>query len=167
MKARRWTTGIVVILFSGILLMLWGCLAELRVYDPDPSDRAALHTVCCAGLEKVMGKINKPYRRAYRLPIRQMRDRNFSELAKRADEIAAHAGTIRPSADLAGASSRDRAAFERLADGLQTTARALSTAAAAKDRNRVRELFSKLTATCNSCHAAFRGSHGAKGHGDS
>ncbi len=167
MKATRWTSRVTMILFPGILLMVWGCLAELRVHDAAPSDRAALHTVCCAGLEKVMGKINKTYRRAYRLPIRQMRDRNFAELAKRADEIAAHAGTITPSANLGGASSQDRAMFETLADRLRTTARALSTAAAEGDRAKVRELSSRLTATCNSCHAAFRGSHGAKGHGDS
>lgn len=148
--------GMSVILIAGTLSLVWGCLSDLRVYEPTPSTRAALHPVCCAGMRKVMHSINKTYRRAVRLPIRQMRTRNFAKLQECARRIATHAKSIVKEADLSGVGLDDRLVFEKLASRLGETADALSEAAAEHNRTETRELFARMTSTCNSCHAAFR-----------
>ncbi len=156
----RWSPlPISAILFAGALPFFWGCLSDLRVYEPTPSTRAALHPVCCSGMEKVMGRINKAYRGAVRLPIRQMRTRNFVKLEECAQRIATHAKSIVDEADLSTAGPEDKQIFEKLARRLGETATALSKAAADRNRTETRELFAKMTSTCNSCHAAFRDSH--------
>lgn len=147
------------ILIAGTLPLVWGCLSDLRVHERTPSARAALHPVCCAGMEKVMASIDKTYRRAVRLPIRQMRTRSFAKLEECAKRIATHAESIVTEADLSEVGPEDRQVFEKMADQLSKTADALSKAAAQRNRPETRELFARMTSTCNSCHAAFRDAH--------
>lgn len=149
------------------LLSVWGCLAELRVYEPAPASRVALRRICCAGMHEVMGKIDKTYRRAHRLPVRQMRDRNFAVMEEHAQRIATHAATIVRSADLSEVNIEDKAVFGQLAERLGSNAKALASASAKKSRVEVRKWFAKVTSTCNACHAAFRGPHNAENDGDS
>lgn len=167
MRASRRRTVALAVLCTTSGLLSWGCLAEWRVHDPTPAHRPALETVCCGALDQVMLKIDKTYRRAQRLPVRKMRDRNYAVMEDSARQIAEHAAGLESVVDLTGTSPEDRAMFERLADRLGTNARALTAAAAAKNRAGVRESFAKVTSTCNSCHAAFRGPHHGTHNGDS
>lgn len=166
-RKARWLTATVAVLCSLTAILACGCLADLRVYEPVQVGRAALHPICCAGMHTVMEKIDKTYRRAHRLPVRQMRDRNFATMEKHARQIAAHAATLTVSADLTGVNSEDAVMFERLAERLGSHAKALASASAKKSRVEVRKWFAKVTSTCNACHAAFRGPHNAEHDGDS
>lgn len=163
----RFTICVGLVGVSAAALLLLGCQSNARMHDRISGDHPALYPVCCADLESVMAKIGKSYRRAHRLPIRQMRNRNFAVLEDCARTLAEHARTVTASADLTPAGANDAALFDRLASQLESTAEALSAAAADKDRKRTGDLFARLTSTCNSCHAAFRAPHGALHDGDS
>ncbi len=158
-RQERRRTAIGAVLAVVWLTLVGGCLAELRVYDTAPTGRAALAPICCQALHDVMGQIDKTYRRAQRMPVRRMRDRKFAIMEEHARRIAGHASEIMDSADLTNSNAEDNATFGRLASLLATNAASLADAAAAKNRAGVRQAFARLTSTCNSCHAAFRGQH--------
>ncbi len=147
------------------LLLAWGCHAAPGVHEPAPEKRAALHPICCGSMHDVMAEIDKTYRRAHRLPVRQMRDRNFVTMEECAQQLAAHATTLTASANLTGADPADAAVFDRLAHRLGTSAAALSSAAGKKNQAEVRKWFATLTSTCNSCHASFRDTHTTEQNG--
>ena len=152
---------------SAAAMLLLGCQSNVPMYDRISGERPALYPVHGADLESVMAKIGKSYGRAHRLRSGKMQDREFAVLEDCARTLAEHAATVTASVDLTLAGANDAALFDRLAAKLEITADALAAAATDKDRKSTGNLFAQLTATCNSCHAAFRAPHGAQDDGGS
>jgi cytochrome c556 len=84
------------------------------------------------------------------------RARDYGALEKHASEIAGFADELRSFADRQSFSCRDREVFLTYVDRLRERAGELGRAAEAHKGPKVKHAFAKLTATCNSCHSAFR-----------
>jgi cytochrome c556 len=138
------------------LLFAWGCHSEAGLHAIGAAHRPALHAVHAERLAAQMHRIEQTYRKAHRLPIRQMQARQFASLEHCAEQIAAYAATLGEAADLSPLAPEDRAVFNRLAGQLERNAEELKSAAAGKDRVASKAAFARLTSTCNGCHAVFR-----------
>ncbi len=159
--------GVGVILLATVALLAWGCLAESGFHEIPEGHRPALHAVHAEKLAARMAKIDKEYRRVHRLPIRIIRRRDFGKMEHCARLIAEYAAELPQLADMGQMSPEDAAVFQGLAGQLGVHAQALKSAAAKQNRPAAREALSRLTSTCNACHASFRHAIGGSNNGGS
>ncbi len=159
--------GAGVILLATMALLAWGCLAESGFHEIADGHRPALHAVHAEKLAARMAKIDKEYRSVHRLPIRVIRQREFRSLEHCAGLIAEYAAELPQLVEMSELSAEDAAVFQGLAGQLGVHAQALKSAATRQNRPAAREALSKLTSTCNACHASFRHAIGGSSQGGS
>ncbi len=149
------------ILITCVCLMLVAavaCVSTPRV-NPVKSDHlAAMHAVHNEHVASLMKSISRSHSRvrAHRGRLVAARARDYGALEKHASEIAGFADELRNFADRGSFFCEDREVFLTYVDRLRERSWELKRAAEAQKEPKIKRAFAQLTATCNSCHYAFR-----------
>lgn len=149
------------IVMSSFCLALAGavaCVSAPRVNAVHSDHVAAMHAVHNEHVASLMKSISRSHSRArsHRGPLVRARARGYVALKEHASEIASFAEDLRGFADRESFLDEDRDLFLSFVDRLRERAGELENAAETQKGPKVRRAFARLTATCNSCHYAFR-----------
>jgi len=154
---------------TGLLLAL--CLAPIACNKPhniDPDDHVAadtdehgLHVVDNLRLRYLMEQLSGL--RLDQMPDEALNDREYdpevARVADMAEAMAEDARKLHAVLDDPDMTAESRRVFDKLASRMRDEARQLARAADRHDSPGMRKNLRAITATCNECHASFRGPH--------
>ena len=149
---------ILIIGASSILVAVPACVSAPRVNPVKSGHAAAIHAVHNEHVASLMKSISPSHSRvrAHRGQLVAARARDYRALKKHASEIAGFADELRNFADRESFLGEDRDLFLTYVDRLRGRAGELERAAETRKEPKIKRAFAQLTATCNSCHYAFR-----------
>ena len=138
--------------------MLLACAEDPHAHLIQTGHLAAMHGVHNEHIASLMRTIERKYHRTRRYagPRVSIVDRHLEEVAKEAAEIMRCADQLRGFPRKEKFPIEDRDVFLAHADVLRERAMGLRDAARSGDHVRAQRAYARLTATCNSCHFAFR-----------
>lgn len=148
----------VITVACGALAAITACVVGPRVQPRRSAQLAAMHAVHDEHVSSLMRSISRSHTRvqSYRQPLLRARARNYAAVKMHANEIAHFADELRGFANRKYLVSSERELFRTYLTGLREHATELANAAEVRDEIKAKRAFAKLTATCNSCHFAFR-----------
>ena len=154
---------------AGLLLALGlAPLACTQPHDVDPDDHVAadtdehgLHVVDNLRLRYLMEQLSGL--RLDQMPDEALNDREYdpevARVAEMAEAMAEDARKMHAVIDDPDMTAESRRVFDKLASRMRDESRQLARAANRHDTPGMRRSLRAITATCNECHASFRGPH--------
>lgn len=117
-----------------------------------------MHAVHNEHVVSLMQSISRSHNRvrSHRAPLIRARTRSYTEISKHASEIVDYSKELRGFAYRKSFLGENRDLFLSYVDRLREHAQELGKVAQTRNDTKVKRAFAQLTATCNSCHLAFR-----------
>ena len=143
---------------TACIVMVVSCVTGPAVQPIRADHAAAMHAVHSERIAALMKSISRSHAqvRSHRGPLVQARKRSYNAIEAHATDIVSFSDELRGIPDGENFSAHDRGVFLAYVETLRERADELRAAAKSRDKVGVQRSFARLTATCNSCHYAFR-----------
>ena len=138
--------------------LLSACVSTPRVEPIQDCHVAAAHAVHATHISNLMKALSKTHARvrSHRAPLLRQRNLDYRAIAEAAEEIGVWSRELLSFSEGGTWSERDRYLFRAYVNLLGERAEDLRQSATDRKGRDVKEAYARLTATCNSCHYAFR-----------